>query len=295
MGKSNRTEYLAGQILALARRDGLTAGDRLVEQRLADALGVSRAPVRAALGLLAERGQVRGERHRGRVLALDPTGATLTQVPALAGDDERIYRSLSDDRLDGRLGDSVTEAELLRRYDVTRAELLRVLDRIASEGWIERSRGYGWRFAEMLTSPAAIGRAAAFRIAIEPAALAEPGYGLEAAVIERLRTSQQRLLDGGLEALSNADLFQAGSTFHEDIIRGADNPFYTEALKRVNSIRRLYAYRTFLDRDGLRLHIREHLELLDLIADGRLPDASALMRRHLGRRLKTRPPANSEG
>ena len=94
--------------------------------------------------------------------------------------------------------------------------------------------------------------------------------------------------DRGLETVTIAEIFRFGCAFHEEIIRGAGNPFYVEALKRVNAIRRLFAYHTFADRDGMLRHIREHLRLLDLIADGRMADAAALMRRHLARSPKVR-------
>ena len=45
----------------------------------------------------------------------------------------------------------------MRRYELPRSELLRLLDRIAGEGWLARTPGYGWRFAETLSSPEAYG------------------------------------------------------------------------------------------------------------------------------------------
>ena len=84
------------------------------------------------------------------------------------------------------------------------------------------------------------------------------------------------------------EIFQSGCTFHEEIIRGAGNPFYLEALKRVNAIRRLFAYRTYTDKEGMRLHIRDHLRLLDLISNGQMNDAAVLMHKHLARPRKLR-------
>ncbi|MCJ9730028.1 hypothetical protein MOV75_07380, partial [Bradyrhizobium sp. PRIMUS42] len=51
-GGSERAEHIAGLIMALAKRDGMKAGDRLIEQRLADALDLSRAPIRLGLKAL---------------------------------------------------------------------------------------------------------------------------------------------------------------------------------------------------------------------------------------------------
>jgi len=284
--KSSRAEQVANQILLIARREGLEAGERLVEQRLAEALGVSRGPVRAGLKVLAAAGLVTGERNRGYVLAKTPTSAetAITTVDK----NEMAYRQIADDLLDGRLPEVVMEAELMRRYHLTRAQLMRVLDRVASEGWGTRLQGYGWRFAEILSSNKAYSQAAAFRAVIEIAALSERKYKLDTHVIERLRSQQQSVIDR-FQMLTPGEIFQIGCEFHEEIIRGAGNPFYVEALKRVNSIRRLLAYRTYADEVGMRRHIGEHLRLLDLIADGRMTDAAALLRRHLKRPPKPRP------
>jgi DNA-binding GntR family transcriptional regulator len=89
------------------------------------------------------------------------------------------------------------------------------------------------------------------------------------------------VLAGGLAVLTVGEVFQLGCEFHEEIARGAGNPFYVEALRRVNAIRRLFTYRLLADHDRISRHVRDHLRLLDLLAAGRMADAAALMRRHL--------------
>src|SRR5256885_8984978 len=51
--------------------------------------------------------------------------------------------------------------------------------RISQEGWIERKPGYGWTFAAMLTTPDSLLQSYRLRMALEPAALLEPGYRSE--------------------------------------------------------------------------------------------------------------------
>ncbi len=286
-GGSGVAERMAGLILALARRDGMKAGDRLIEQRLADALDLSRAPIRTGLKALEAAGLARGEPHRGFVLAKNPSSVAARPALSASSPAEEVYASIAADCLASRLSADVTEAELMRRYEVNRTELQRLLDRIAAEGWIERLPGYGWRFSETVSSPEALVQATAFRAVIEPAAIAERGYALPQEVIERLRLRQQRILAGEFERMTIGEVYQSGCEFHEDIIRGAGNPFFVESLKRVNSIRRLFAYRSFADREGMRRHIEEHLRLLDLLETKRYADASRLMARHLRRPLAT--------
>jgi DNA-binding GntR family transcriptional regulator len=282
---TSRATQLASKILVLARREGLEPGARLIEQRLADALGVSRGPVRAALKALAVKGLVAGERNCGYVLAKSPLSKPVN-VAIAADDGGQTYRRIADDRFEGRLPDVVTEAELMRRYNLRRSHLLRLLERMAGEGWITRLPGYGWRFAETLSTPEAYRKAADFRAVIEPAALSEPNYRLASNTIEKLRRHERYMYDRGLVALTAGEIFQAGCTFHEELISGAGNPFYVDALKRVNAIRRLFAYRTYADHKGMRRHIRVHLKLLDLIDGGQMSGAAKLMGRHLARSPK---------
>lgn len=284
-GGSERAEQLAGLIMALARRDGMKAGDRLIEQRLADALDLSRAPIRLGLKALEAAGLARGEPNRGFVLAKNPTSGAAQPALAAVRRAEQVYATIAGDVLASRLPADVTEAELMRRYDLSRAELQRLLDRIAAEGWIARLPGYGWRFAETVSSPEAQFQAAAFRAVIEPAAIAQPDYALAPEVIARLRERQQRILDGEFEKMTIGEIYQSGCDFHEEIMRGAGNPFFVEALKRVNSIRRLFAYRSFANRDGMRRHVREHLRLLDVLEARRYAEAADLMAKHLQRTL----------
>jgi DNA-binding GntR family transcriptional regulator len=281
----NRAEHLAGLILALARRDGLKSGDRLVEQRLADALDLSRAPIRLGLKALEAAGLARGEPNRGFVLTKSPTSGAARPALAAVGHAEEAYASIAADLLAGRLPIDITEAELTRKYQLSRTELQRLLDRIAVEGWIARLPGYGWRFSESISSPETQAHVMAFRAVIEPAAISQPGYWLAQDVIDRVRQRQERVLAGELERMTIGEVYQSGCEFHEEIARGCNNPFFVESLKRVNSIRRLFAYRSFADRDGMRRHVKEHLRLLDLLEAGRYAEAAALMARHLQRPL----------
>src|SRR5262245_40056649 len=113
--QNRRAEQIAGEILSLARREGLEPGARLIEQRLAQALGVSRGPVRVGLKALESAGLITGARNRGYVLAKSPTSRPARSALAAADAGEDSYRRIADDRFNGRLPDVVTEAELMRR------------------------------------------------------------------------------------------------------------------------------------------------------------------------------------
>jgi DNA-binding GntR family transcriptional regulator len=282
-GRQGLPNRLAGQIMAWIRREGLQPGAHLTEGRLAAAFQVSRTPVRLALKVLEAEGAVERQRNRGfflRTMPPVPVEATSTE------DEDPLYFRIAEDYLSGEIGPSVAESELLRRYAVPRSQLMRLLARMAQEGWIERRRGQGWEFQPMLSSPEAYNQGYRFRILIEPVALLEPGYRLDPGVAARLRAEQQAMLAGGWHSFSSAETHRIGAEFHEGIVSGSGNPFLIESLKRVNRMRRLIEYRAHLDRSRLVRICEEHLHILDLIEAGAMEEASAFLRVHLqGSRL----------
>lgn len=279
---TSRSLQLAGQILELVRRNGIQPGERLFEHRLAHTLGVSRGPVRSGLQQLAEAGIATAVPNKGFVLARAVDTEAARGIIAAASASEDQYMQLADDRLEGRLPDVVSEKELMRRYDLGRPEVLRLLDRIASEGWVERLPGYGWRFAETLSSPDAYNQMTRFRMMIEPAGIREPSFRLSSADSDRVRHQQERVLDGGLEVFTAAEIFRFGCEFHESIARASGNSFLLDTLRRLNSIRRLFAYRSVIPNHAeIERQAREHLMMLDLIGMGKREEAAEFMATHL--------------
>lgn len=280
---------IAARLLDHVRERGLPRGQHLPEQALADLFRVSRAPVRAALEALEEAGVVRLERNRGFFLQ---KGADELDGAGVAAPDEaedEPYLAVAADRLEGRLPERVTENELIRRYGFTRNQAVKILARIAQEGWAERLPGHGWRFLPILASREAYELGYRFRAAIETAAVQEPTFRLDPAELARLRAEQQALLDGGLRHLSRTRLFQANTGFHEAVVGWSGNPFFLDALRRVNQVRRLMEYRVTAERGRLDRQCREHLELLDLLEAGEIRTAAAYLRVHIegARRIKS--------
>jgi DNA-binding GntR family transcriptional regulator len=175
----------------------------------------------------------------------------------------------------------VTEAYLRQRYALTAAELSSLLHRIAKEGWIERRAGYGWCFSSVLATPKALEQIYRLRLVIEPAALMEPGFHMEPAVIARLRAFNEEILQGAAETLAPDVLYERGVEFHEAIAKASQNPFFLDALRRINSIRRLLVYRSMARRDRFYGQAEGHLRILDLIEKNELAAASGTLRQHL--------------
>lgn len=283
------TPQIAAMILDHARENALKAGDHLAAQKLADLFRVSRSPVTEALKYLEERRLVRRELNRGFFLAADPAGIAADFGEQVAGEaGEETYFQIADDRLSGKLPDKVSENEIMRRYALSRGDALKVLNRMAQEGWIERLPGKGWAFRPTLTSGKAYEMAYLFRMAIEPAAILQPSFQIDGAVFRRAREQQQALLDGEYLTLSRSELFRINSGFHEMIVDCSGNLYFIESIRRVNASRRLAEYRKTLDRSRLVGQSLEHLRILDLLEAGDLQKAADFMRFHLDFALKVK-------
>lgn len=286
MGKTSRKKpSVSGQLAARLhdeiRSGALSPGMHLSAQILADRFGVSRSPVGEALKALASQGVLMREANKGYFVSALPEALTEWRSPARSAV-ETAYFALAEDRLEQKLPDVVTSTFLRERYGLSGAEVQALCSRIVQEGWLERRVGYGFRFTDMLNSADALAQTYRFRMALEPAALLEPGYQLDRVEAAACRSIEERILAGGVDALSVEELYDRGVRFHELIVAGSRNPFYLDALRRINSIRRLLAYRSSAVRERYLGQAREHLEILDLLVEGRNEEASWKLRLHLG-------------
>lgn len=275
---SSLPDILAHQIATYLRENGWVPGDHIPTQQLADLLGVSRSPVTKALKILENHKIVHREPHRGYFLdreasapALVDTGNTL----------ETTYFQIAEDRLNGEIPDTVSEAMLRNRYGVTQGELTGLLTRMLREGWIERRKGYGWRFSTMLTTSDALQQTYRLRAALEPAALLEPTFHIELATLDRLEQVERRLVDGEIETAPADKLYEHGVVFHETLARASGNPYIVDSLHRVNQVRRLLAYRSMVVRSRYYKQSEQHLEIIALLRLGHNAAAADAMRHHL--------------
>jgi len=276
---------LAAQIVELIHVDGLSVGTHLPAQMLADRLRVSRSPVNEALQQLHEKGVLTRQHNRGYFVAQEISART-DALAAELGLQERdgltdVYFRIADDLLRGELPIAVTETQMRTRYGLTSTQLNAVLGRIAQEGWAERRPGYGWEFSGMMRTPDALLQSYRLRLALEPAALLEPGYRLDPAVLVRCRQAELHLLAGGIETDTADQLHDRGVRFHESIVEASGNPFFIDTVRRVNRVRRLLSYRSMRDRKRYKQHCEQHLHILDLLEQGRNQDASEALREHL--------------
>lgn len=276
---------IAAQILALIQTNDLPAGSHLPAQTLAQQLRVSRSPVNEALRQLHESGFLTHERNRGYFVGAPAHTPAADAATALGMPQQDVatdaYVRIADDLLRGRLSNHVTESLLRTRYTLTPAQLNTVLARIATEGWIERKPGYGWEFSRMMRTPETLMQSYRLRLALEPAALLESGYQLDAAVLVRCRETEEHLLAGGIETASAQQLHDRGVLFHESLVEASGNPFFIDTIRRVNRVRRLLSYRSTQHRARYRQHGEQHLAILALLEQGDQKAASQALAAHL--------------
>lgn len=272
---------VAREIVGMARRENLKAGERLPESVLAERLGVSRTPVNVALRCLEDLGALERDVNRGYFLTRDAEDC-LGLVNGLFDEpDEPLYLRIAEDRLSGALPDEFSETDFMRRYDVARSSLRTVLSRIRQEGWAERQLGNGWRFTALIDSPEAYEESYSFRATIEPAGLLTPTFRAQADELEALKKRQTFIFEKGFETMTSIELFEANSEFHETLARWSGNRFFVQSVCRIDSLRRLIEYRQATHRPPRREAAAEHLRILTAIENLDLISAAALLREHL--------------
>ena len=273
---------IAQRILMHVRMERLPIGAHLTETSLAQVVGTSRGPIRGALGHLASAGYLERRPGQGFFLArTEPKAGKAAEALAVAAN-EQLYLKLAEDRLRGRLADSVTEADLMRRYDIPRHTLRRILTRIVNEGWMQRRTGHGWAFLPMIDSVEAYRESYELRRFLEPQGLRSPTFKLDRAVLSEQRDRQEFLHSAGYKTLGQVELFKSNSDFHEALALMSGNRFLAQTVVRQNELRRLIEYRQTLDRDRVWRQTGEHLAIIDLLEKGLLERAAKALDKHIG-------------
>lgn len=270
---------LADRISQLIHEQGIAAGTRLNENQLAEQLGVSRTPVRAALEHLQGRGFVARQRNRGvELVALPPKPRTKAPTQQ---DDDALLLKIARARQRGQLSDDVSETVLMERFALSRPALRQALERLAELGVVERKLGYGWRFVNDAWDAGARHESYRFRMTVEPAAMREPGFALAPEWLATMRQKHEAILTGRWTESSSIAFFEMNAAFHEGIAAGSGNRYFVMAIQRQNRLRRLSNYDWKHGRERVEVNCREHLEMLARLEAGDNELAALLMHRHL--------------
>jgi DNA-binding GntR family transcriptional regulator len=174
----------------------------------------------------------------------------------------------------------------MRRYDLPRHRLRRILSRITIEGWIQRRTGHGWSFLPMIDSVEAYRESYELRRILEPQALRSPTFQVNQEILAQLKSRQEFLHNSGYHTLGQIELFTANSEFHEAIARMSGNRFLAQTVARQNELRRLIEYRQTLNRDRVGRQTGEHLAIIARLQSNDIEGAAQLLDEHIAGALK---------
>lgn len=102
---------LARRIVALAAERAWPAGYHLRETEIAHTFEVSRTPVRAALGLLAEQGVVEARVNQGFFLVSEAADLAAAEQSLPAAREENVIHAILRDREAGHLPENLIETD----------------------------------------------------------------------------------------------------------------------------------------------------------------------------------------
>lgn len=265
----------AARALFLAER--MAPGTPVAEAALAARLSVSRTPVRAALRLLEEAGVTR---RQGRAMVVaDPR----RDLPEAGGADpaEELAVAIARARAEGRFADALREADVMRAFGQPRGVVARALGRLAGLGVVARNPAQGWHFAPGLASAEDRAAAHRFRLALEPAALLEPGYRLDPAFAREMRAAHRAVLARRWRDRDAVAFFEMNAAFHAGLAAGSANRFFMDAVAAQNRLRALLNTDWRFGAARVQDSCREHMAVLDALEAGSTHRAAALLAAHL--------------
>lgn len=272
---------LSHQIIELLKRSGLERKSHLTERDLAEQLGVSRSPVRAALKLLEHFKVVTPRSSGGYLLDCDSEDLYRLELELPQPPLDALYVRIGQDRVQGLLPNHVTEADLLRRYDVTKALLSKVLAQLASEGMLQPSQGKGWNFTTLIDSSGSNRESYELRQLIEPAGLRSESFTVDSARLGACAELHHRLVDGLVFEIAPHMLLTVNADFHQMLADFSGNRFFADILRQQNRMRRFTESGAVLYPERMQKSCQEHLDIINCIQQGDRHWAASLMERHL--------------
>lgn len=288
MSSSVLVQRIMTQLQQRIQRGELAVGSHMSAQKIADEFQVSRSPAREALVALADQGLLDQQANRGFFVLPPRQPITLAAFSQL--EEPEAYYQLSEDWLNDRIPQDVTELFVRQRYGLRKAQASEILNRAASVGWAQPKPGYGWRLSEVAKTRKSLDQIYNLRLLIEPAGLLEPAFERNPALLRQLASEQQHLLREGIETLPADALLRTGMRFHEELIKMSGNSMYHMVLVQMNNMRRLIEYRAMVDRKRYYQQCEEHLQIIELVEQGDNQAASELMQRHLTGSLALKSP-----
>jgi DNA-binding GntR family transcriptional regulator len=270
---------LAHRILRHLQDQGAEPGHHLVELDLCRIFDVSRTPVRGALKLLAADGVVAERPGRGYALVRLPAILADEEPASEAAEDARLVEALADARARGAIPDQFTQQDAIRRFQARLGSVMRVLRQLAELGVVERRPGNGWAFVPDPTR--ILSESYAFRRALEPQILLQPGFRLDRDWAQKAREEHLRLRKKAWRAGDGVRFHAVNADFHAQLAKSSGNRAMLRAVERHNQLRQFLIGGWDYPMEQVHSAIDDHLEILAALEAGYADKAAALMLHHL--------------
>jgi DNA-binding GntR family transcriptional regulator len=287
-GAAPRLHQRIFEILAARIADGtLPSGTLLLESRVAQQFGISRAPARQALARLAQQGLVRqAEGHGYRVRGRATRAARARPIDPVrlepASSWQRFYPEV-ERAIVARTafaGWRVVETELARHYGVSRTVAREMIARLHQRGVLRRDARFRW-YAPALT-PQHVGELYELRWLLEPVALVKAMPAVPSGFVAAMRRRLERAM-ARAETLDGQALDELEADLHVRLLGHCGSAAMMESLRLYQSllvahsflydwVPRLYPTEPFLP---------EHLGIVERLEVGAVDEAAAALEAHL--------------
>ncbi len=295
-GVMPRLHARAFEILAERIAKGaLPHGARLLESRIADEFGISRAPARQALAALEAQGLVARSEGHGYVVIGSAAGPRAVSSPppvqpvrlTPTASWERIYAEV-EAGIVARTAFAtwrLVEADLAKYYGVSRTVARDVIARLQQRGIVKKDDKSRW-YAPALT-PHYVAELYELRWVLEPVALVNAIPSVPPDVVPRMRRHLEEAI-ARAESLDGAALDDLEAEMHIELLSHCGNRTLMEALGLYQSL--LIAH-SFLYNWAPRLYptepfLPEHMRIIERLESGHVQEAAKALEEHLRASLR---------
>lgn len=200
---------------------------------------------------------------------------------------EVVYHRLRDEILNGRISprERLTEPKLGKAFDVSRTPVREALSRLLSDGLVERT---DFGYAVVVPSLEDLRNLYELRITLELRGIAR---AIENPEVRHDEAALREELDRWYALRvtppePDPSFVLLDERYHQVLSRSSGNAQLTDALVAVNQKIRAVRMHDFVETDRIAATIDEHIEIVELVLDRRLPEALTALHKHVGESLE---------
>lgn len=180
-----------------------------------------------------------------------------------------------------KLGESLSEVRISRDLAVSRTPIREAFNRLETEGLLHTVPQRG-TFVFSL-EPEELVKICDVRVNLETAALRASFKNNRADLQKALGDCTRAMTDARARGDDTAYL-QADTEFHQILFDLSENRFLNDAYQTIASKMAALRNRLGMHPDHMKKSFREHLEMVELIGEGRIDEAEEVLIAHIGRK-----------